>query len=202
MKYELPKPFLSIPAGVKFTACHNGKYGKVHVFTADQMQAACQAGRDSMRYEGELPEICKEDQQWLSDNPNTSDIVEWVQDYARQAIAGYRAKVGQSEPVAWRYETARGIHRYIRHIPEREMLKEYAILNPIPLYATPQPAPAAQSFTKDDLDRAYSAGLAEGERVTLTAQPLELSDEEEVYKAHEIVDVKRALARMKAEAND
>jgi hypothetical protein len=35
----------------------------------------------------DLPEISDEDAGWLSDNPNTSDIVEWVYDYALRCVA-------------------------------------------------------------------------------------------------------------------
>ena len=34
-----------------------------------------------------LPEIDEEDQRWLSYNPNTSDIVDWVRNYAAKAVA-------------------------------------------------------------------------------------------------------------------
>lgn len=33
-----------------------------------------------------LPEISDEDRQFLHDNPNTSDVVEWVQEYAKRAV--------------------------------------------------------------------------------------------------------------------
>lgn len=36
---------------------------------------------------GDLPEISDEDKAWLHYNPNTSDVIEWIHDYARQAIA-------------------------------------------------------------------------------------------------------------------
>ena len=34
-----------------------------------------------------LPTITEEDRKFLHYNPNTSDVVEWVQNYARQAIS-------------------------------------------------------------------------------------------------------------------
>lgn len=40
-----------------------------------------------------LPEISEEDQQWLHYNPNTSDIVDWIHEYARKAIES--SQVGQ-----------------------------------------------------------------------------------------------------------
>ena len=33
-----------------------------------------------------LPEISDEDRQFLHYNPNTSDVVEWVQEYAKRAV--------------------------------------------------------------------------------------------------------------------
>ena len=38
-----------------------------------------------------LPKITAEDRSFLHDNPNTDDIVKWVQDYARAAISADRA---------------------------------------------------------------------------------------------------------------
>lgn len=37
-------------------------------------------------------------------------------------------------PVAWRYVSANGVYRYCKHRPNRDMAKEYAILEPVPLY--------------------------------------------------------------------
>lgn len=39
----------------------------------------------------ELPPIDEDDRQWLSYNPNTSDIVEWIQRYAIAALAKQQA---------------------------------------------------------------------------------------------------------------
>lgn len=41
--------------------------------------------------EAALPEITAEDRSFLHDNPNTDDIVEWVQHYASAAITADRA---------------------------------------------------------------------------------------------------------------
>lgn len=41
------------------------------------------------------------------------------------------------EPVAWRYQDARGHYRYRGYVPRFD--KDYAILKPIPLYTSPQP---------------------------------------------------------------
>lgn len=43
----------------------------------------------------QLPEIDQEDQQWLSDNPNTSDIVEWIREYATKAVLAEREAVAK-----------------------------------------------------------------------------------------------------------
>lgn len=41
------------------------------------------------------------------------------------------------EPVAWRYQDARGHYRYRGYVPRFD--KDYALLKPIPLYTSPQP---------------------------------------------------------------
>jgi hypothetical protein len=55
----------------------------------------------------ELPPITDDDRQFLFDNPNISDVIEWAQEYARKAaraaLASARSSVPQ-EPVAWLYE--------------------------------------------------------------------------------------------------
>ena len=44
----------------------------------------------------ELPKITAEDRLFLHDNPNTDDIVKWVQDYARACIDAERTSHGQA----------------------------------------------------------------------------------------------------------
>lgn len=55
----------------------------------------------------ELPPIDEEDRQWLSYNPNTSDIVDWIQRYALSAIAAI-AKQPDAGATAWEYENEFG----------------------------------------------------------------------------------------------
>ena len=110
MKYELPKPRLILPAGVKFETHYVGKFEDVPLFGADQMQAAYQAGRDSMRYEGELPELPDPDGMATDQTDMYDDVIyrecydaDSVQDYARQAIAGVLAKQSTSGDYAKGY---------------------------------------------------------------------------------------------------
>jgi hypothetical protein len=39
-----------------------------------------------------LPPITEEDRQFLHYNPNTADVVDWVREYARQAVAAERER--------------------------------------------------------------------------------------------------------------
>lgn len=41
-----------------------------------------------------LPEITEEDRQFLHDNPNTGDLVAWVQKYARRAVDALTQRTG------------------------------------------------------------------------------------------------------------
>jgi len=83
MKYILPPAQLAMDVD-----------GRSYVYTEHEMQAAYQAGRDSVAYTGELPELPHHPE------PRTmrwSDLeVEAIQDYARQAIAGALAKAEAS----------------------------------------------------------------------------------------------------------
>ena len=60
---------------------------------------------------------------------------------ARDAYAAGMAEAAQpqqaAQPVAWRYEDARGHFRYRGYVPNFDV--EYATLKPIPLFAAPQP---------------------------------------------------------------
>ena len=46
----------------------------------------------------------------------------------------------EQEPVAWRYTNAKGVFRYIKHRHDLDMAKDFAALDPLPLYAHPQPS--------------------------------------------------------------
>jgi hypothetical protein len=87
MKYELPQGYSNRPWDYE---------GELYI--QSQMQAAYQAGRDSVRYEGELPELPAPEYRLSPDSKPSMYDLDQMKDYARQAIAGYRAKVGQSEP--------------------------------------------------------------------------------------------------------
>jgi len=58
---------------------------------ADALEAAITPNQASV-IGIKVTEIEAEDQQWLSDNPNTSDIVEWIKTYARNEVAIALAK--------------------------------------------------------------------------------------------------------------
>lgn len=58
------------------------------------------------------------------------------------ALQAKLSAIEAQEPVAWRYEDARGFFRYCKHKPNIDMAKEYAILNPLPLYLAAPVAPA------------------------------------------------------------
>lgn len=87
MKYQLPEPALKLPAGVPFTGQYSDKHKLVSFFNKNQMQAAYQAGIDSVKYEGELPPLPA-----YECGPHTGHAAirtdESIQAYARQAIAG------------------------------------------------------------------------------------------------------------------
>ena len=67
-------------------------------FTEAQMRAYVDTDR-AMRAQADRqpapPEITAEDRSFLHDNPNTDDIVKWVQHYASAAVASDRAARGQ-----------------------------------------------------------------------------------------------------------
>jgi hypothetical protein len=165
MKYELPE------------AEYMGD--DIFAFTVDQMLAAYQAGVDSVRYEGELPELPALDHFMLGLAPYIQASIEsYAEDYAHQAIAGALAKVGQSEAV-WFHKL--GVHGEHRFYNQTETQPEGCV----PLYATPQPAPAAQPLKeRPDFIAGYDAGMADAKRMQrLEAQPLELSNGE-IYTAY------------------
>jgi hypothetical protein len=101
----------------------------------------------------EMPKITAEDRSFLHYNPNTDDIVKWVQDYARACIDADRASHGQAPAgaltcrilndadmdlmVTWMGQQERGDIGFAR-------LAELIIHN----FAapTPQPAPAGATF--------------------------------------------------------
>jgi hypothetical protein len=68
-----------------------------------------------------------------------------TQDYARAAVLADRAARApkQAEPVAWRYQYAKGHYRYRKYVPKFD--EEYAILRPVPLYTAPQQAEPVQA---------------------------------------------------------
>lgn len=63
--------------------------------------------------------------------------------YSAMVDAAQPAPVQASEPVAWRYQDARGNFRYRGYVEGFD--REYAILKPEPLYAAPKPAAAVLS---------------------------------------------------------
>lgn len=65
-----------------------------------------------------------------------------------EAVRGTPATGG--EPVAWRYQDARGHYRYRGYVPRFD--KDYALLKPIPLYTSPQPV--REPLTPEQIDAA------------------------------------------------
>lgn len=148
MKHELPEPDFGQGRYLGIAGDRDAYSTKKTQAIAD---AAYQAGVDSVKYEGELPELTAPDVR----NPNCGSYFDsWtkdkVEDFARQAIAGYRAKVERSEPVV-----------FITPLMEQQMFDDWCpykgnpdprtvwaaateAINGLLLGATPQPAPAAQ----------------------------------------------------------
>jgi hypothetical protein len=90
-----------------------------------------------------LPPITDEDRQFLSYNPNTEDIVEWVQAYARRSIEAARSSAGP--------DAMRAFHDYFRD--RCEMLFERFGMEAIDLYnaaalTTREARPAAPAPTE------------------------------------------------------
>jgi hypothetical protein len=81
------------------TAPH--KIGDINLWPASQMRAYADA-TCAMRAQADsqpaLPKITAEDRSFLHYNPNTDDIVEWVQHYASAAITADRAMLEQAAP--------------------------------------------------------------------------------------------------------
>lgn len=76
------------------------------------------------------------------------DHLQWME-------AAWNAALAQPEPepVAWRYQNARGLYRYVGHRPGwRNFADEYSILNPIPLYASP---PQRKPLTEREIRRLW-----------------------------------------------
>lgn len=192
----------------------------------ETFDAGYQAGIDSVKYEGELPELPKPCPfvSYFGQKVFTRDT---MQDYARQAIAGALAKVGPSEPVKRLKDIADGVRLY--GAPDKDLLAQrldaiaevISIQQPatkkvdqseivaymiysngsrkhstltfdtaivpeiyiggevVPLYATPQPAPAIDLSRLDPfvhgLGKAILADLKVDQQAQ-PAQPLELSD--------------------------
>ena len=197
MKYKLPEPVGAIEA-----PCENpDEFVYDDAYSADQMEAAYQAGVDSVRYEGELPELPAPFNRASCDNPSVAvgaiTMVEvytehQMQDYARQAIAG--AKVGQSEAKGYKLVPIEPTDEMMRAMTDPFIAingsnrKAFFWAYPRMLEATPQPAPAAQPLKeRPDFIAGYDAGMADAERMyklaTKTAQPLELSNGE-IYTAY------------------
>lgn len=68
------------------------------------------------------------------------------------------------EPVAWRYQDARGHYRYRGYVPRFD--KDYAILKPIPLYTSPQPVrePLTCEWSHNDDDGFWEASCGKAWR--------------------------------------
>ena len=151
MKYKLPEPVGAIEA-----PCENpDEFVYDDAYSADQMEAAYQAGVDSVRYEGELPELPAPFNRASCDNPSVAvgaiTMVEvytehQMQDYARQAIAG--AKVGQSEAKGYKLVPIEPTDEMMRAMTDPFIAingsnrKAFFWAYPRMLEATPQPAPA------------------------------------------------------------
>jgi len=150
-KYELPEPQVL------------GAYlagGTLHGYSADQMQAAHQAGRDSVAYTGELPDFSAVQDWWDNGSDNHELFVSVIQDYARQAIAGYQAKVGQSE-----------------HKLQSVTFNSEAVVNGITVPAgsnfktAPQPTPAAQPVNQVMLEALKKYGTPPGDWACKECRP-------------------------------
>lgn len=63
-----------------------------------------------------LPKITAEDRSFLHDNPNTDDIVKWVQNYASAAVNADRAMRAQEAPAAGNWVNAADVDRLVREL--------------------------------------------------------------------------------------
>lgn len=79
-----------------------------------------------------------------------------------EAVRGTPATGG--EPVAWRYQDARGNYRYRGYVPRFD--KDYALLKPIPLYTSPQPVrePLTCEWSHNDDDGFWETSCGEAWR--------------------------------------
>jgi len=88
-----------------------------------------------------VTEIEAEDQRWLSDNPNTSDIVEWIKTYARNEVAIAIAKqAAQLETAGWLHTFPDGTFHFSKVDPINHDSQELADAEVVitKLYATAQ----------------------------------------------------------------
>jgi hypothetical protein len=131
--------------------------------------------------------LTDEERQWLSYNPNTSDIVEFIEAREKKAVEAYRAELlaGSGEPVAMR-QKATGIFR--------TDTEAYSLAGYEEVYTAEQLAAARLQATEQANERANKSWALMCEKMIAAAR---LQDQQRIAELE--ANLKRATVALKAQ---